>query len=370
MKTLYLELSCHFFWKKVVCLLLIASFFQGCADDEGFVRITDVTYFTESSFPVQKQLSHTIHNADFIGDLARLSRVDTLLFAVDSKTDTLVHVFSTRTPQLTFNIIGKGGGPNEMISVGYVREGQKPYTYCVYDITRKFWQTGVIDSTDRQFKKTSSFSFKHEAYDRYSVEEPIWLSDQAFVCVSLIHYKERYLVFNDSNELLYTGINPYMRFNEDFSAGILSELSSTVGSVKPDKSQLVLAGRYLNYIEIYQLQENRLLHHLMGPTLSDPRFDVNNSVRMNTLIKSRETVKSYLCVDSSDQRIYLLYSGKEIQDPSGYTHSKIVYSFHWDGTPHTAYRLYTEVTSFAVDEEHGKLYAVSYPDNSIVSFDL
>lgn len=132
---------------------------------------------------------------------------------------------------------------------------------------------------------------------------------------------------------------------------------------------MVLAGRFLNSVEIYDLRDNKLKCHLRGPVKGTVEFDRNRSITLNTMVKTKNTSKTYLDVKCSNTKIYLLYSGKERQDPSGYTNARVIYSFNWDGTPHTSYKLDTDISSFAIDEEHAKIYALKYPDNSIISFD-
>lgn len=352
--------------------LLILSIFLyiSCGESNEYISIKNPTDFTDNSFISEQKIHHTIFNEDFIGNPVRLTYIDSLLFAIDSKTDTIAHVFSINNKKNICNIIPRGIGPCELLSIGTIRQGDSTNTFWAYDISRKLWQKGSLNSSTLKYEMNQSFHFSDTTFAPYIIEDPVWISNQLFVCTSLINYKERYFIFNKDNKLIKSGHNPYLVFNNEIPNGILSELSSTLLDLKPDKTKLVLASRYLNYIEIYNLIDNTIDHHLRGPKKSSLVFDESRSFNLNTMIKTNKTSKSFLCVRCSNEKIYVLYSGKERNDPSGYTNSNIIYSFTWDGTPLTRYRLDTDITSFDIDEAHARIYAIKYPDNSIISFEL
>lgn len=351
-------------------LFISITICASCRDSNEYISINNPTEFTESSFPSDQDLCHKIHNDEFIGNPVRLTRIDTLLFAVDSKTDTIIHVLSTNNNNYVCNIIPRGAGPGELLSVGLVRQGNISDKFWAYDITRKLWQEGNLDPLSLRYVPNRSLHFTNTVFDKYEIEDPTWISNHSFICTSLINYQERFMIFNDENKLIQSVQNPYLIFNDKITGGILSEMSSTLSDVKPDKSKLVLVGIYLNYIEIYNLDENKIEHHLRGPKNSNPVFDENRSSSLNTMVKSNNTVKTFLCVRCSDEKIYALYSGRERNDPSGYTNSNIIYSFKWDGTPLARYKLDTDISSFDIDEANSMIYAIKYPENSIISFQI
>jgi hypothetical protein len=87
-------------------------------------------------------------------------------------------------------------------------------------------------------------------------------------------------------------------------------------------------------------------------------------------LKSPESKWAYLCLKSTNDRIYALYSGKEKQHPSNYSNAHILYSFDWNGNPLIKYVLDCDISSFDVDAEDKVVFAIQEENKSIISFSL
>jgi hypothetical protein len=202
------------------------------------------------------------------------------------------------------------------------------------------------------------------------INEPQWISDNLFVCVSFLSHKERFYVVNKDLTEFKPVFNPQFSFDDNLPPFLMNDIFSSLIHVKPDKKKVVLAGRYLDCIEIYNA-DGSLTKLLKGPE-KNFKFEYNKgrSFGNGVLVKSPESRRAYICLRSTNDRIYALYSGKERRDTSNYSTSNIIYTFDWEGNLLKKYVLNCQIDSFDVDESTQTIYAIQYTDSYIVSFNL
>lgn len=360
--------------KSKLLLFIICSIFlfSACRKLNEYITVKNITTFTDGSFKSVKKVSHKVLNDDFIGDPVRISLINTFLFAVDSKTDTIVHVFSIINDNYIGPIIPRGIGPNELLSVGMIEPSIEKNKFWSYDLTNKLWIENHLDSivVSKCLIPTKSIRIPQDLPQDIYIDNPVWISDSLFVCSNLNNYRDRYMIFDKQSKLVSSISNPNFIFHEDIPDGILCDIFSTIFDVKPDKSKIALAGRYFDCLEIYNI-DGSFQCHLKGPNeKSEVVFNKEKSLNRGVMIKSPETKKIYICIKVSDNKIYALYSGKDRKDPADYNYSNIIYTFDWNGMPLDKIILDTEIGTFDIDEENKKIYAIMKPDNCVIEFDL
>jgi len=83
---------------------------------------------------------------------------------------------------------------------------------------------------------------------------------------------------------------------------------------------------------------------------------------------------SHLCFTygcSSDQYVYLLYSGVDRKKATSFIKGNILLVFDWKGKPIMKYNLDIDINAIAVDNNDKVLYAVTdKPEGTLVSFKL
>ena len=200
------------------------------------------------------------------------------------------------------------------------------------------------------------------------LENPIWFHEN-FIIQNLLKYKERFLIFNSQGKLIQTIINPNLQFKKEFDEKILADIFSTRLCVTPDHSKIILAGRYLDLIEIYNVK-GELQKMIKGPNKDfNFQFDTKRSIERSVLIKSPDSKRAYLSVKATTNKIYALYSGKTKKDEENYSYSKKMYVFSIEGELLTKYTLDVPIIDFVIDDKNKKLYAISI-DANIVSFNF
>lgn len=357
--------------KNILYIITLALFTSCINDSSNLVEFQNLKYFNNKEFLSNKILKHQVFNDNFIGYPVRITKIDTLLFAVDMKMDTLVHAFSTNSKSYLGQFVSRGNGPKELITCSEITPSNNNANFWAFDITSVKWMEYNINSlfNRESDEKTEEINFKKEKFDYTGVNQPKWISNDLFVFNSLFKYKERFYIFDKNLNLKKEVYNPNLKITSELPENILGDIFSSFMDVKPDKSKIVLVGRYLDAIEIYDTEGN-LLTMLKGPDkLFDFKFDIESSLNRGAMIKLQETRRAYIGVKTTNQQIYVLYSGKERKDPTNYSYSNIIYTFDWDGNPINKYELDAQISSFAIDEKNNIIYALHH-DAYLISYNI
>jgi len=353
------KISFIFFW-----FLSLFSLF-GCQQSD-LIEITNAYLFKETSFQNVQNLKSNVVNDTFIGNPVRLTKINTLLYVIDASLDSLVHIFDVKNNLYKGLSISRGNGPNELLSVGHISLSEDRHSVWAHDITSLRWyqfDTELNTLIDK-------ILFSENIIANFYVREPQWISDNVFVCLNFNSYKERFYIVNRALTEISPVFNPNFSFDDNFPPFILNDIFSSLIYVRPDKEKVVLAGRYLDCIEIYNF-DGSLTKLLKGPeTNFNFKYDKSRSLNAGVLVKSHESRRAYICLRSTNDRIYALYSGKERMDESDYSTSNIIYTFDWEGNLLQKYVLDCRISSFDVDDFTKTIYAIQEPNKYIVSFSL
>lgn len=352
--------------------LIILVSLSACNNEMKYVSIIDPSTFDDTSFQTHKVLVHEEINSEIIGSLARMSLIGDHLFIVDSKLDSIIHVVNVKNNTYTRKIIPRGNGPGEMLSAENVVSSIDQKAIWLYDLTQRQWNRFCIADIhmNKWNREADKIQFSKIDKHRTYIESPIWISDSLFVCLDLYSYENRFLIFDRQINLIDSIKNPKLRFNCEIQSEILSDIFSSHMDVSPDCNHIVLAGRYLDIIEIYS-RDGKLKELMKGPTKDfDFKYDESKSIQNGSLIKSPDTKRAFVRIKTTHQKIYLLYSGRTKSDPDHYSYGRIVYVFDYNGTPLAKYELDTLIADFAIDKSDSTWYAIAYPELSIVKFKL
>lgn len=329
--------------------------------------------FTEQSFGETIPLQAETFNDSILHNPRSLSLIDNKLFTIDvsTYTDTLVRYYSLPDRRYGGYIYLKGQGPIEMLSPANVHASTDSSCFWIYDTAKRTFMGCTLAALNHQTtNEMSQHSFVNLTDTLFrGVEDVAWLDSTHLLINDLYHYKERYFTADTCTWDIRPVSNPALHFKDTYSDKIMADIFSTRKCVAPDHSHVVLAGRYLDLIEIYD-SEGRLLRMVKGPEEGfDFEFNEERSQQNNVMIKSRRTRRAYLAVKATNDKIYALYSGKMKEDKEHYSYGRKLYVFSLDGKPLKKYQLDTPVIDFVVDEINNMIYAAS-ENAEIVCFNI
>jgi hypothetical protein len=343
----------------------LLSFFLlfGCCNSTDYIKIADAYLFNDKSFQNVQYLTNNIVNDTFIGKPTRLTQIDSILYVIDSSLDSLVHKFDIKNNLYKGLGISKGQGPNELLSARRITPSIDNNSVWVYDITSRQWM-----QCNKELNTIIDKIRFADIIDKIYINEPEWISDNLFVCLNFNSYKERFYLINRGLTDIVPVFNPQFSFNDNHPQFLLSDIFSSSIDVRPDKRKVVLAGSYLDCIEIYD-SDGSLTKLLKGPEKDfNFTYDEDKSFARGAVVKSPESRRAYIGLKCTNDRIYALYSGKKRMDESNYSTSNLIYTFDWEGNLLTKYVLDCLISSFDVDTSTQTIYAVQAPDGYIISF--
>jgi hypothetical protein len=345
--------------------LLSIFLLSGCQSND-LIKITDAYLFNDKSFQNVQYLAGNIVNDTFVGKPTRLTQIDTTLYVADAALDSLVHKFDVKNNRYKGLGISRGNGSSELLSVGHVTPSIDRNSVWAHDITSQQWH-----QYDKELNTLiDKMQFSIDTINNIYINEPQWISDNLFVCVNSLSHKERFYIVNRYLTEFKPVFNPQFSFDDNYPPFLMNDIFSSLIHVRPDKKKIVLAGRYLDCIEIYNA-DGSLTKLLKGPEKNfEFKYDKGRSFGNGVLVKSAESRRAYICLRTTNDRIYALYSGKERRDSSHYSTSNIIYTFDWEGNLLKKYVLDCHIDSFDVDESTQTIYAIQYTDSYIVSFNL
>lgn len=285
---------------------------------------------------------------------------DNLLFK-SSDDNNLVQVFNKNTGKYVAGIAPRGRGPGEYpMTVSFFFLGD---TLCVYDR-----QQLVVNYYDRDFI-ANKIPFKQIQIEGANGYLQIVPYKQGFITVPT--KGNRFIIQNETGEQIgkYTH---YPNFNAINDSSIVREALFT-GSheidIKPDHTKLVSATFAGAIIEIFSLNGNKISIdkeiRLLPPTLLK-RKD-------NSYTTSNESYIGFWNIKTTNDYIYLIFSGKTLQEHKKHRCGDYIYVYDWDGNPIKSYKINGGVYRFAVDENQQKIYFITYDqegDEILGSFSL
>lgn len=352
-------------------LLLLSACQNGSVKSSDHIRIEGASDLGEQSFRFER-LEGNVLVEDMPGNAVRISRIDSLLFLVDMNADKLIHIYSIPNTRFLGDFGSRGRGPNELLSVIRVREGSEKGKAGIYDVTQRQWfefsvpdmlQTGrlVVEST----KSTSTEDGAHY------ITEPILINENEFVTTDFLGYESRCFRTDWALDSYLNFVNPQISFKKNFPDVILADMYSSNLNVRPDRSRLVLAGRYIDLVEIFDIDGTHIFTGI-GPRADlDIEIDLQRSAEREAFMKTDETRRAFLSVKSTDEYIYLLYSGKQQQDSSNYSSGSSVYVVDWNGKPVSHLELDAPIWDFEISDDNKILWGLQpLPLPSLVQYDL
>ncbi len=336
---------CKVFKTAVVFSLLLLFLFS--CQHEGIILNENIVLFTE--FPKENKISFNNICEYKTGAAGMLELVDSVLiiFNVNEGAKYFISNYSLNSGQVFKEYLGSGRGPGEAIGARGI--GVNDNILWVQDITLKKILT---------------------------IEEKKVLSNDTIVSFNEYPIKEDYYMIDFKDKLHYFGVglesSAYKIQEVDLVSGkIINEIGTFEGKpddlefsavktayqcyihVKPTGDKIVLAYRFTDAIEIFDLKTQRSIL-IRGPE----RFNVDFQPAKNTMYRTDKTRFAFVSGGGTvtNNYIYMYYSGDIVKN-SGARYAKYIYVYDWDGNPVSKLILDRQIEGFAVSEDDSIMYA-------------
>jgi hypothetical protein len=228
------------------------------------------------------------------------------------------------------------------------------------DVTASMKENEVVIA--KEFKLPEIFS--HAAISLFHIDNETYLgmySDQFF---QQFDGKEGGWYYSPAD----TNVTTFPIFNlsmEPFDAIPESNLNIRRIGVSPDRTKFASALLYAPVIEIFDMYSTDVRLQIQ---VTDEPFPPSAPFTPDDF-NENNLIEYFRFIYTSNDHIYLLYTGKELSESDKEQFVKII---DWEGNPVQQYSIPAEydISWFQVDEENNQLYGLSWSNDAIYRFEL
>lgn len=216
--------------------------------------------------------------------------------------------------------------------------------------------------------------------ETYSIQLPsdarhlIAAKNDRYVIATGLYEKGRYLLYSLQDQkaeyFLSYPEHPDFPNLDEYSKSVL--YASSVLRIKPDGEAFACSDMRSGILDICRIGENRI-ERIKLLTFYFPQVHISGSTPKNLKVAyDKSTVHGFLDMAVSNDRIYVLYSGKsKKRDRYNLGHCQTLLTFDWMGNQVDTRSLEIPVSHICYDQEEKTLYGIGYtPEAAIVKFSL
>lgn len=342
---------------KYVIIVIMITFLAACKynTNNKFIsnQISKKNYYTlayddtleGNSFKLQNSLKPR-----------KIDVCDSFIIVINEETinNKLITIYNKFNNKLIKSLGKKGKGPGELLLPVFISINKQEKTFFVQDGPKMKIYVYPIDSA---LYKDSFIPDK----DKFNISIPLQFSygifkvnNETYITASL--KKEEHFVFFKNNQIIKkVGQYPVIKSIEDKvknssnpkSYGIIFQGDY---SINPEKINIVHAPMNFNLLYMYN-------------KYGEKKFIVQ--------INQSKTSKKYAfrAVHTTKNRIYALYSGKEIK-PNNFS-GNTLYIFDWNGKLLKTFYLDIDLKDFCIDKNESKLFGINHNfENNLIIYNL
>ena len=348
--------------QKITAILLLTGFLMPTCKISDTNDIQNHTLFADQDFKVAKKLNGRKLSYFKLNNPRDLHIIDTLFITVDRKTDYLINVYNLKTGKKLNNLIKKGKGPFELISL---------------DELQKQFDTRTILAFGTKQKKVIEFSYNDLLKAQSEIDfKEFFIKDQG--CMRIIKHNEHYigltlrdslvrrLYFYDNSGKMTKATGEYPKLVPLVGNMLDGFLFNAYLGVLPN-NKIALSYKNMDLIELYNT-DYRIIKRLRGPGKTLPSFQLKTRGDFKWIGFNDDQISAYgkIITDYSNNEFWVPYSGRRLNE-AGYLKS-IIYVFGQDGSFHKKYSLDIPVFRIDVDFKNKIIYAINYPELDVYEF--
>jgi hypothetical protein len=274
------------------------------------------------------------------------------LFLTEKSQNYFAAMIKNTNELIRFCPIGKG--PNEFFPPLFFSRDKSLHSVSFFaPRVEKFYTFKISINDSIRFNLEKVYSGFKNSNRIVRIQDSLFLSTTAYSSIM----QNRYSVHNNSGELLYSDIP----FPENNSQGIPNNLKSIAFQCRiasnPNNGLAVSACNFAGHFEILSVDKFHITKIFELHT-SDGNFDNLSEGKFLSIKPSRQSKIAYLCVDSTKDYIFLLYSGRTIEKygKQAAFMGNIIFKFSWSGEPIEQITLDHDVLSFSIVNDN--LFAI------------
>jgi hypothetical protein len=322
--------------------------------------------FSDEEVPIRIPLTGHKYAFEEIFQPESILSVDGLLVVGDRYQKSMIHLIDINNNRYIRKYGQFGEGPGEIVSVSDFLPGHSPGSFWAYSRNGKRLSEFNVKDTNalavRQIQLEGDF---------FRAIEMAWSSDSTFM-TTRSDGDEKFVEFNlDGNVINAFGSWRGMIGNEKTPSSIIISLHQGNLVSSRDKSVFLKTCVQRDMLEIFNRKTNQTIS-IRGPENKVPKFTIDYSPGYPMPVVGKNFQLFYGNGFIGSEFVYCLYSGQFTEMLAKWgDYNKKIYVFNLEGAVQAVFELDHSLYNFTVDEEHKKIYGVTYDrDPNIVEFDL
>lgn len=346
---------------KILITIICVLFLQSC-NISNKPNLSGYIQFSEADFRSSEKLFGSKIANIKLENPRNIYVIDSLIITVDRKTDYLLHVYNIKTGKKINELIRKGKGPYELLSIDYVQKQDKEKRLLAF---------GTVE------KKVIEFSFS-DLLKKSSdiVYTEFFIKDQG--CLRIMKNKDNYIgltlresivnrlyIYNKEGKMI-NAVGRYPSLIPMVGNMLDANLFEAFHEILSDGT-IILTYRTMDLIEVYD-KDLKLKIKLWGPNGVLPSYQLKSKGTFKWIGFNEDQKDTYGEIISNplSNEFWVSYSGRKLND-QGYLWSKI-FVFDSNGTFLRKYELNIPVFKMDVNFRLRKIYAITYPEMAAFEF--
>lgn len=293
-----------------------------------------------------------------------------LLLVIDVQDTTYIKAYNLKTYQFIKAFVKKGPGVNEQLDCHKLQyDTNYKYLYATDLDKQKIYGYSLDDILNPSAVALPVFDISLEDHNLY---RPTVVSGDKFVDYSSYKPNEKpslFSFFNGEGKLLFKK-GSFPNTGKKYSPDILKQAFEGWFTVSHDKRNIILTYFNTDYIDLYDTLGN-LKKRVQGPEFFEPMVKSVKRFGGTMVVPDQNERFAYSSPRMNDDKLYVLYQGKEVLEEGGYHENKLL-SFNNQLIPQVYFRLTQPIFAFDMDWSNKLLYGLThkFQDNYIVKIKM
>ena len=327
-------------WSIVLLSLLVSSLWS-CAGKRNEINPVEIKGIT------------TKFEEDFLWPTRPTYISDNRLLYIDEKETCFIHLYNLSQERKIYSGFHIGRGPSEMLG---------PFSISVEDDTT-FW---IHDIVKQEFKR---FVISHDtiltsnkiSFHQNRILYPNIITNDYVIALNLNSQSSAWVCVFDSVGSIIKELVKYPDNRLDIPQMVFMESYQGNLKVKPDNTKFVLACRYTDLLNIYNL-DGTLISSFRTENPFSPKINAQAMGGGLVMAQDEETMLGFIDLAVSDEYVFGLFSGKSRKDKNPSYCNKIL-QFDWNGQLLNVFSFDESLISITCSKEEDCLYMFVMDEN-------
>lgn len=342
----------------IIAITALCTFFSCSSDrlnNNMLYETADIFY----KFPGQDTLEF-IKLYEFVDDVPkRIFDLDSLLLinTYGQSKEYWLYLFSKKENKIIKKFLKYGRGPNESLSL-FATGISHSDSLWTYDIMKKeIYKAPLVSIVKDRDVKFARYPVDEYYYQIDFMQDSIYLGTGNELSGNKMSFVNLY------NQHKFLEKGEFYSLPDNLPIAAVKDAFTSYISIKPDGNKVVLAYRYTDVIEIFD-QKGILQNTVQGPGNFMSEFELSRGdiARMR---KTKETRKAFVSLLTTNNYIYLLYSGNT-RESEEWSSGRFLFVYNWDGKPIKSFYFDTPVDCLGIDEKTMTFYSYNPMESSII----